>query len=1070
MNRGRNPYLSVAWLRSLGLCLCLAGVGIYSPGFAAIAPEVFVPLGDLSGARSIAWAPDGRAVAAGYANGNVGVWDVSDGRLLRPLAAHTGPVLALAFTADGRTLVSVGADGAIRVWDLGTGQTVRSFQRRGTALQAVAISPDGRRVAIAAPSGDTELWDLQTTRPLLLAAGDGLSAGNIRALAFSSDGARLAAAGAGTAILIWELRTSRTPRALTVTGSPIQALAFSLDQSQLAAGMADGRVMLWLLRDGSQTLVLRGYPSAIRALAFRPQATVLAVSAEDRSIHTWSTVTGRSMEKLEFRTELGTALAYSPTGEALAIGNESGPIELWHPPDGIRTQTLAGTRQPGRAMALSATGAMLVTSDAAGRIWFHDTSTGRPLNMLRANGVQVNAVALTVNSPLIPVVSDEGGVKIWNMFNKEVAHSYLKPGVANLDAKLSSNDRMLAVRNVRGFVDIYDLHTLDRTLTLTWRQVEFRDMAWAPDNHTLATGAADGMIQLWDGTTAMELQRFTNGHQGPVTAVTFAPDGHLLASADAGGGIRLWDPGSGRIVTRFEQPGGVSAMAFAPDGKLLATASDRGPIRLRDPATGREVAMLGAAGGLRLQFSADGRTLAVQAADRTVHLWDMSTRSERARFLVFDDGSLLTITPEGYYDYSGDSAEDHLLVRFGENLFDVSSIGDYRDQFYRPDLVRRALAGQHALKGLPSLDQIKPAPVVTLLDVPAQVEGDTVSLHALLTDRGGGVGVVRVFVNGTAVADSGRRGIAVKGTAVAQAGTRDIQVRLPRGENRLEVFAYNTDGSMRSAAATATIRASYRRAEGPVLHALLVGIDQFRNPSLSLRYSVADAEAVAAVLRRQGEALFSSVQIELLTTPEQTTKAALAAAFARYHGVAPDDVFLFFVASHGTVDEQDDIHHEYYLITSNVGPTDADALRSEAVSQEELQRWLASIPATKKLLLLDTCQSGALGDALALKARGMDDQRAVNILGRAVGSTVLSAATSQQSALEGIDGHGVFTWVVLAGLAGKADSRNNGFVSTLDLATYVSDEVPRIARQRFQRDQFPNLHSAGQSFPIVSSH
>jgi uncharacterized caspase-like protein len=152
-----------------------------------------------------------------------------------------------------------------------------------------------------------------------------------------------------------------------------------------------------------------------------------------------------------------------------------------------------------------------------------------------------------------------------------------------------------------------------------------------------------------------------------------------------------------------------------------------------------------------------------------------------------------------------------------------------------------------------------------------------------------------------------------------------------------------------------------------------------------------------------------------------------------------------------------------------VGLTSDEALRRDALSQEDLKRLIAGIPATKKVLLLDTCHAGALGDALALTTRGLDEDAAVKVLSGAVGSTVLSASTSQEQALEGQEGHGLFTWVLLQGLDGKADVRNNGYVSTLDLASYVGDEVPKVAEQVFKRKQFPNLHNAGQSFPIVSS-
>ena len=75
----------------------------------------------------------------------------------------------------------------------------------------------------------------------------------------------------------------------------------------------------------------------------------------------------------------------------------------------------------------------------------------------------------------------------------------------------------------------------------------------------------------------------------------------------------------------------------------------------------------------------------------------------------------------------------------------------------------------------------------------------------------------------------------------------------------------------------------------------------------------------------------------------------------------------------------------------------------------------------------------------------------------AVGSTVLSAATSQEQALEGMNGHGVFTWVVLQGLDGRADVQKNGYVSTLDLASYVGDQVPKVAGEVFNHQV---VHSA----------
>jgi hypothetical protein len=136
-----------------------------------------------------------------------------------------------------------------------------------------------------------------------------------------------------------------------------------------------------------------------------------------------------------------------------------------------------------------------------------------------------------------------------------------------------------------------------------------------------------------------------------------------------------------------------------------------------------------------------------------------------------------------------------------------------------------------------------------------------------------------------------------------------------------------------------------------------------------------------------------------------------------------------------------------------------NALGRDAISKEELTALLANIAATKKLMVIDTCQAEALGNALVagLRTRGLDEATALKILSRAMGTTVLGASTSTQDALEGYEGHGLFTYVVVAGLSSKGDVDRNGFVTTLGLAHYVDDKAPDLAEQQFKRAQYPTV-------------
>jgi uncharacterized caspase-like protein len=180
--------------------------------------------------------------------------------------------------------------------------------------------------------------------------------------------------------------------------------------------------------------------------------------------------------------------------------------------------------------------------------------------------------------------------------------------------------------------------------------------------------------------------------------------------------------------------------------------------------------------------------------------------------------------------------------------------------------------------------------------------------------------------------------------------------------------------------------------------------------------------------------------------------------------VGPNDLFVFYVASHGTVDDG-----EYFLITSNVGATSTEKLKRDALSQNSLKELLSNIPAAKKLIVLDTCNAGKLGDAIqmAMLTRDMSEDTAFKVLSRAVGSTILSAANSQQEALEGYRDHGLFTYVISEGLQGKADLDKDGFIKTTELANYIEDEVPDLAEKVFHHKQYPVASPSGQGFPVA---
>ena len=441
-----------------------------------------------------------------------------------------------------------------------------------------------------------------------------------------------------------------------------------------------------------------------------------------------------------------------------------------------------------------------------------------------------------------------------------------------------------------------------------------------------------------------------------------------------------------------------------------------------------------------------------------LELRSRKTKQQLADLYAFEDGEWIIITTDGYYNASA-NGDKYLNVRVGNQIYGIEN---YRETFFRPDLVKLALAGG-SLQGYRTLADIRQPPKVSIVQTPVIATGESFKLTLKLEEQGGGIGDVRLFLNGSAVLLDSARSLKVVQKDGSGANYRSYTLKLTPGRNSIRAVAFNADNSMQSNEAVHQITASFAATRKPTLHALVIGVNEYKNPKLTLKYAVADATLFAATLRSAASGLFEQVKITSLTTRETTDRDSIFKALQSYGSLNPDDLFILYIVSHGTVDEGD-----YFLITANVGALSTQRLKSDALSQVELKELVANIPSTKKLIIIDTCNAGQLGQAMqtALLTRGMSEDTAMKVLSRAVGSTILSASTSVQEALEGYQGHGLFTWALVQGLLGKADKGKTGYIRTTDLAAYVEDEVPNLAEKIFKRAQFPTVSISGQGFPV----
>jgi len=363
-----------------------------------------------------------------------------------------------------------------------------------------------------------------------------------------------------------------------------------------------------------------------------------------------------------------------------------------------------------------------------------------------------------------------------------------------------------------------------------------------------------------------------------------------------------------------------------------------------------------------------------------------------------------------------------------------------------------------------------------------------IDIQATLTDQGGGIGKVLWTLNEAPVTtETGvgtseeERGLNPMAPVPSEPGkwifTKSFV--LTPGPNTVTVVAYTRDNNAASPPAVHTVHLTTAPTEvassatpppqttpilstQPALSMLVVSINRYRDKALWLRYAVPDGQDLTASVRQAAAPLVREVKVTSLFD-EQATMAELEAAFVRVGAqTSPNDIFVLYLAGHGMT-----LDGRYHFIPQDFHYTNEDAVRHSAITQDHLQRWLAAVPARKSVVLIDTCESGSFSQSLAVM-RGMVEKTAIDRLSRATGRATIVAATDTQLAMEGYEGHGVFTYAVMQALryADTVSGNRDGITGLFELAAYVYARVPEITMQAFAYEQIPQVHMQGSDFPI----
>ena len=220
--------------------------------------------------------------------------------------------------------------------------------------------------------------------------------------------------------------------------------------------------------------------------------------------------------------------------------------------------------------------------------------------------------------------------------------------------------------------------------------------------------------------------------------------------------------------------------------------------------------------------------------------------------------------------------------------------------------------------------------------------------------------------------------------------------------------------------------------------AIVIGIDDYAKWP-KLHYAANDAQAMRQMLvERYG---FESDHVFSLQNGEATRNSILAAFHDElaHGGVQKNDRIFVFFAGHGATRKLSSGRDLGYIIPAD---SDPDHFATDAIPMTEIQNIAESLNAKHVLFIMDACYSG-----LGL-TRGATSASYLRDNAKRVGRQMLTAGGADQMVADGgPNGHSVFTWTLLQGLAGKGDLNNDGLITATELAAYVAPAVASVSQQ-----------------------
>ena len=1056
--------------------------------------------------RSVEFSPDGKYLAAEYKLGSIGIWETTTGQLVSELEVDPGNTIqTIHYSPDGKKILASHKN-ICKIWDIEKKEWVQTLTAHNDLIMCAAFSPDGKSILTGSGDKTAMIWDVISGKLLHTLKGH---MEYIDQVGYCNNGNIAFTVSWDETIMLWNVSNGKLLHVLHGTVSAENKI-FGLGDSTIVTVSTDS-IKVWNMFTGKLSMLLLGHKEQILNTIYSPDKKIILSTSTDHSTKTWDVTTGKEIHSfLDEPFSMNTA-AFSPNGQSFAAATGDNNVCVWNLKSNQLKYKLKGYIESVNNVNYNVHNKNIITAsgDKTAKVW--DSKSGKLLVTLEGHTKALNLAAYNPGGEFIITGSEDSTAKIWDAKTGKMIWNLR--GTNSVEFAVFNSDASYIIIGGYGFAapQIWNARTGIYLSELKADDAySVLSAAFSPDSKKVVT-VSPGNAKIWDVQTGKLLFNL-NGFKDYINSATFSPDGKQILSCSSDKTIKIWEVSTGKLLHDYQaHDASVYAALFSPDGKTFASVSDDRKLKIWDAITATLIwEIKGHTKRIEfLRYSPDGKKILTTSLDGTAKIWntktgqlllthdlngrtfqdidfandlliashksevflcDMLNNKTRYSFIPIDRNDYILKIPTGYYMATTNAAKifhyvtpgpgiitfDQLDIKYNRpdklleiiNPNDTAIINSYKKAYFKR-IKRLGIDTTFFNSGM----SLPLAEFYNRDNVAFSQPDNMLELHIKAIDSTFFLDRFNIWVNEVPV--YGQRGISLRNKDLNNFDS-SITIKLSQGENRIETSISNVNGteSYRMPLIVNYIPAIKQKEKTFFIG---IGIDKFVEHKYNLQYSAKDIRDLAKKLKEKYK---DDVIIDTLFNENVTTSNVKALKQKLLQSSENDKVIIAY-SGHGMLSKE----YDYYLSTYSVN---FENPVQDGLPYDELENLLDSIPARKKLLLIDACHSGEVDkeelekiESFATTASIEDGTKGVKPLftqgskklgmknsfelmqqlfvnvGRSTGAIVISAAGGTQFALERGDlKNGVFTYAILEAMK--------------DHPTIKISELKRIVGQRVE--------------------